>query len=107
MGRAWSRSVRSACCPIVKVEGWEARSWGRRSTRRRAGGEPAVILLGAPAYYGRLGFLPASRYGLRNPFAGETDQGFMIAEEDFQIAVLNETRTRELSGEVRWHAAFG
>jgi len=70
-------------------------------------GEPAVILLGAPDYYGRFGFVPGSLYGLRNPFAGETEQGFTIAEEDFQIAVLDETRASELSGEVRWHAAFG
>jgi predicted N-acetyltransferase YhbS len=72
-----------------------------------ARGAPAVILLGAPGYYGRLGFEPASRHGLANPFAGETDEGFTIEEGDFQIAVLDEDRARRLAGNVRWHPAFG
>ncbi len=29
--------------------------------------EPAVVLLGAPAYYGRFGFAPAARHGVRSP----------------------------------------
>ncbi|MGZ8580278.1 MAG: GNAT family N-acetyltransferase [Actinomycetota bacterium] len=70
-------------------------------------GESAVILLGDPSYYGPLGFVPASRYGLRNPFAGTQDEGFVIAEEDFQIAVLDEARAACLAGAVRWHPAFG
>jgi putative acetyltransferase len=70
-------------------------------------GSLAVILLGAPGYYGRLGFEPASRHGLANPFAGETDEGFMIEEDDFQIAVLDADRARGLAGDVRWHPAFG
>ena len=70
-------------------------------------GEVAVILLGDPSYYGRLGFVPGSRYGLRNPFAGSHDDGFVVAEEDFQIAVLDEARATVLAGDVRWHPAFG
>ena len=69
--------------------------------------EVAVILLGDPDYYARFGFVPASRLGLRNPFAGELESGFVIAEEDFQIAVLDERREGLLAGEVRWHRAFG
>ena len=30
-----------------------------------------------------------------------------IAEEDFQIAVLDAARVRPMSGVVRWHPAFG
>ena len=71
-----------------------------------ARGERAVILLGDPALYPRFGFVPASRFGLRNPFAGVTEAGFEIAEEDFMIAPLDE-RGHDLHGEVRWHAAFG
>ena len=69
--------------------------------------ELAVILLGTPAYYGRFGFAPARGLGLSNPFAGVLDSGFAIDEEDFQIAVLDEPRATLLTGEVRWHRAFG
>jgi putative acetyltransferase len=70
-------------------------------------GATAVILLGSPAYYGRLGFEPAARLGLRNPYAGTTDEGFTIAEEDFQIAVLDPAAAEGFRGAVRWHPAFG
>jgi predicted N-acetyltransferase YhbS len=73
--------------------------------RRR--GSVAVILLGSPAYYGARGFEPASRFGLANPFTGTQEDGFEIAEEDFQIAVLDTERVSALAGEVRWHPAFG
>ena len=66
-----------------------------------------MILLGAPAYYERLGFVPGARYGLRNPFAGAHDDGLVIEEGDFQIAALDEVRTASLAGDVRWHPAFG
>jgi predicted N-acetyltransferase YhbS len=70
-------------------------------------GEPAVILLGGPSYYGARGFVPASTLGLRNPFAGTTDEGFTIEEEDFQVAILDPDRATGLQGPVRWHPAFG
>jgi predicted N-acetyltransferase YhbS len=66
-----------------------------------------VILLGSPAYYGERGFEPAARYGLTNPYAGTQEDGFMIAEEDLQIAVLDRDRVASLGGEVRFHRAFG
>ena len=73
--------------------------------RRR--GEAAVILLGDPAYYGRFGFVPAARYGLRSPYAATQDDGNDIGEDDFQIAALDEERAGRLDGDVRWHPAFG
>ena len=73
----------------------------------RETGACAVILLGSPAYYGARGFEPAARFGLRNPFAGVVEDDFEIAEEDFQIAVLDQGRVAALSGDVRWHSAFG
>ena len=73
----------------------------------RARGSCAVILLGSPAYYGARDFVPAGRYGLANPFAGVLEDGFEIGEEDFQIAVLDESHASTLAGEVRWHPAFG
>lgn len=73
--------------------------------RRR--GECAVILLGAPSYYGARGFRPAAERRWANPFAGSTDAGSTIAEEDLQVAVLDEARAARLAGAVRWHPAFG
>jgi predicted N-acetyltransferase YhbS len=73
--------------------------------RRRR--EIAVILLGDPAFYGTRGFEPAARYGLANPYTGLTEDGFEIAEEDMQIAVLDAARGASLAGDVRWHGAFG
>lgn len=70
----------------------------------RSRGEAAVILLGDPAFYPRFGFEPGSALGLSNPFAGVRPDGFEIAEEDFVVAVLG---AGKLSGEVRWHPAFG
>lgn len=72
----------------------------------RLRGEIAVILLGSPDFYPRFGFEPASRYGLKNPYAGTTESGFVIAEEDFMLASLDD-RAGALAGDVRWHPAFG
>jgi putative acetyltransferase len=72
----------------------------------RARGEVAMILLGDPRLYPKFGFEPASRYGLRNPFAGNRAGDLVIAEEDFMILLLGD-RARALSGQVRWHPAFG
>jgi len=69
-------------------------------------GARAVILLGSPALYPRFGFEPASAHDLRNPFAGVTEDGFTIDEDDFMIAPLGDGEL-SLHGEVRWHPAFG
>ncbi len=69
-------------------------------------GEPAIVLLGDPDLYGRFGFEPASRWGLRNPFAGTTEHGFTIREEDFMLVALR-PGAADLAGPVRWHPAFG
>ena len=74
--------------------------------RARELGEPAVVLLGSQRFYPRFGFEPGSRFGLRNPFAGVRPDGFVVAEDDFMLAVLDD-RARRLHGEVRWHRAFG
>jgi putative acetyltransferase len=98
--------------PIGVLPAYQRRGIGTALTaaaledaRRR--GACAVILLGDPAWYGTRGFEPAARYGLANPYAGLTEGDLTIAEEDFQIAVLDRGRVERLAGEVRWHPAFG
>jgi predicted N-acetyltransferase YhbS len=67
-------------------------------------GERVVMLLGSPAYHPRFGFV--ARLHLRaDPFAGVTEEGFEIAEEDFMVARLDEAPLA-LEGCVRWHPAF-
>jgi putative acetyltransferase len=72
----------------------------------RTRGEQAVVLLGAPDFYAPLGFEPASGLGWANPFAGVEPDGFVIEEDDFQVAVLDEVG-RDYEGRVQWHPAFG
>ena len=72
----------------------------------RARSQPAVILLGDPAFYPRFGFKPASALGWRNPFTGPQHNGFVVREEDFMVAVVDD-RARDFIGRVRWHQAFG
>lgn len=72
----------------------------------RARGAFAMILLGSPTFYGRFGFEPAANVGLANPYTGVQDDGFAIAEDDFQLLAFDE-RASSLHGDVRWHRAFG
>jgi putative acetyltransferase len=72
----------------------------------KARGEVAAILLGSPEFYPRFGFRPGAERGLRNPFAGVSEGDFIIAEEDFMVRDLRDPAV-PLSGDVRWHPAFG
>ncbi|HEY7661382.1 MAG TPA: N-acetyltransferase [Actinomycetota bacterium] len=110
--RAWvGESSVALLGPIGVHPDHQRRGVGSRLVRaglHEAGvrGEPAVILLGDPAYYGRFGFVAASTFGLRNPAAGgPRTNGLVILEEHFQIAPLDD-RARSLAGTVRWHEAL-
>lgn len=113
MSRAWvGQDAVVALGPISVQPSRQRRGIGASLVRAaveeaRARQEPAVILLGDPAYYGRLGFVPASRFGLADPFADPQEEGAEVDEEHFQIAVLDDARVTALAGEVRWHPAFG
>ena len=112
LSRAWAGAAPIvALGPIGVLPERQGRGIGRALieaavAEARGRGEGAVILLGDPALYPRFGFEPASRFGLRNPFAGSQSDGFVITEEDFQILPLD-GRVHDLAGEVRWHSAFG
>ena len=45
-------------------------------------GCPFVIVLGHPAYYGRFGFVPASRYGVVCEYPDVPDEAFMLLAFD-------------------------
>lgn len=65
-------------------------------------GEPLVILEGSPVYYGRLGFEPAGRYGIR------TDLPDWAPPEAAQVMRLRSYRADDpsLRGHVVYPAAF-
>jgi putative acetyltransferase len=112
LSRAWvGTQPVLALGPIGVVPDQQGKGIGRAlmegaadEARRRR--EAAVVLLGDPHLYPRFGYQPASSFGLRNPFTGVQPDGFQIAEEDFMILPLSERASR-LTGEVRWHPAFG
>jgi putative acetyltransferase len=112
MSRAWVGSAAIlALGPIAVRPERQRQGTGRAMiegavAEARSRGEVAVILLGDPALYPRFGFEPATRYGLRNPFAGQQANGFVIAEEDMMILPLDD-RVHQLAGPIRWHPSFG
>jgi putative acetyltransferase len=112
LSRAWIREdAVLALGPIGVLPDRQGQGIGRalmtgaaEEARRRD--EMAVILLGDPHLYPRFGYLPASGFGFRNPFAGVREGDLVIAQEDFMILPLDE-RSRGLAGDVRRHPAFG
>lgn len=112
LSRAWiGRDAVLALGPIGVLPDRQGGGIGRalmtaaaEEARRR--GEIAVILLGDPRLYPRFGYLPASGFGLHNPFAGVREGDLVIREEDFMVLPLSE-RADGLAGDVRWHPAFG
>ncbi|MGZ6545594.1 MAG: GNAT family N-acetyltransferase, partial [Actinomycetota bacterium] len=94
LSRAWIGSDRVlALGPIGVLPARQGRGIGSalvegalEAARRRD--EIAVILLGSQEFYPRFGFVPGSTFGLRNPFTGVQEVGFVVAEEDFMVAPL-------------------
>ena len=68
--------------------------------------EVAVVLLGSQDFYPRFGFRAAGRWGIRNPFAGAHEHGFVVQEDDFMIVTLVHPEP-SFAGASRWHPAFG
>ena len=66
--------------------------------RCRAAGAEIMTVLGDPKYYGRFGFMPAAKYGLKIENA-DFGNAFMVME-------LKEGTLAEASGSLRWHRAF-
>src|SRR5688572_20117164 len=62
-------------------------------------GHEAVIVLGHPEYYPRFGFVPASQFGIRAPFA--------VPDEAFMALELKPGALEGRAGAVRYPPAFG
>jgi putative acetyltransferase len=89
--------------PVAVLPAYQNRGLGSALIRagldaRRQLATPFVVVLGNPAYYGRFGFVPASRHGLTGEFGGD---------EAFQVQWLGEEATIPSSGFVRYAQEFG
>lgn len=60
----------------------------------------SVIVLGAPAYYGRFGFVPARPFGIAHPF------GPAVPDEAFMLRFAGGAFPENLRGVVRYAPAF-
>lgn len=58
----------------------------------------AVFVLGNPEFYGRFEFGTAALHGLHSTYP--------LEEKYFMLLILNETAMRNISGTVKYHAAF-
>src|SRR6185436_1019820 len=66
--------------------------------RCRAERHARVLVVGDPVYYGRFGFVPASRFGLKCPFP--------VPEEAFMAIELEPAAFAQISGVVRYGHEF-
>jgi predicted N-acetyltransferase YhbS len=67
--------------------------------RAKERGHAAVIVLGHPEYYPRFGFVPASQFGIRAPFA--------VPDEAFMALEIEPGALSGRTGTVRYPSAFG
>ena len=88
--------------PIGVLPDHQGRGIGSRLVREglaqcRLQGCDGVVLLGDPAYYGRFGFVPASDYGLTDPYGGGPA---------FQAIGLRQGALEQVTGAVRFAPEF-
>ena len=92
-----------ALAPLGVLPGHKSAGHGRQLVRAaltvaRETPYPAVVVVGSPAYYGKLGFEPARRLGLRCPFK--------VPREAWRAARLPAWVDGKLRGTVRYPAPF-
>ena len=88
--------------PIGVLPAYQGRGIGSGLVREglaqcRLQGCDGVVLLGDPAYYGRFGFVPASDYGLTDPYGGRPA---------FQAIELRQGALEQATGAVRFAPEF-
>ncbi|WP_308634652.1 GNAT family N-acetyltransferase [Paenibacillus silvisoli] len=90
-----------AISPSRQKQGIGTRLIDEGLKRSRELGFPGVLLIGHPGYYPRLGFRPASAYGL-------VLKQFQVPDEVFMAIELRENGLEALrGGELRYPASFG
>ncbi|GAB2739310.1 GNAT family N-acetyltransferase [Kitasatospora kifunensis] len=75
-----------ALAPVAVAPEWQRRGVGELVVRAaleaaEQAGERLVVVIGAPAYYGRFGFIPAARHAVSGPYE--------VPEEVFQVLPLS------------------
>ena len=79
--------------PELQGRGYGSRLISYTLEKAKELGFPAVLITGAPAYYGRFGFVSAARYGIRLAGASKDEEC-----PYFMIKALDEERARQLEG---------
>jgi putative acetyltransferase len=74
-----------AVAPLAVAPAWQGQGVGKALMsavleRADAQGWPAVVLLGAPAYYGRFGFQPSGPLGISYPPVGPDNPHFQVRQ---------------------------
>lgn len=89
--------------PVAVLEDWRRHGIGTRLAAAaidacKAAGADFMVVLGSPAFYGRLGFKPASNFELTSVYQG--------AGSAFQALELRPGALQTVSGTVQYCAAF-
>jgi len=87
-----------AVLPEYQRQGIGSRLIGSGNERIRHANVPFIVVVGHPEYYPRFGFRPASRHGL----TCEWD----VPDPAFMVLVLDESKMREVSGQVTYRREF-
>ena len=92
-----------ALAPLAVLPAYQRRGIGlslikEGHKRARELGYRYSVVLGYPEYYSKAGYVPASRYGIKAPFA--------VDEETFMAACLS-GRPDRLNGIMEYDQAFG
>lgn len=59
----------------------------------------AIVVLGYPEYYGKFGFVPSVKYGIKSEFE--------VPDDVFMLLELKENSLKGRHGTIRYHEAFG
>jgi putative acetyltransferase len=92
-----------ALAPVAVAPDWQRQGIGSALVQSgldecRRSGHGVVIVLGAPAFYRRFGFRPASEFGIGCPFS--------VPPNDFMVLELSPGVTRSSGGIVHYRPEF-
>lgn len=93
----------AALAPMAVLPEWQNKGVGSRLVeiglkKCKDYGYDAVVVLGFPEYYSRLGFVPSVKYGI--------DSEYEVPPGIFMIQELEENSLKGVSGTLKYHQAF-
>lgn len=97
------KSTELALAPLAVLPEYQRQGIGKKLIKEghkiaKKLGYHFSVVLGSEKYYPKLGYVPASRYGIKAPFE--------VADENFMAIKLNDT-DKEIAGTVEYAKEFG